>query len=153
MFKRLNYFMISSISPFDIINIVVPEPELTPPRSFSWISASNAAAVNPNGIDTISTSGVNTFFTNGKSTFINGWKTLERRVFDNFLFVEEHCVKRVRIRSYSDPHFPAFGPNTESYFSPHFPAFPSSWTEYGKTLRTPRIRPECGKIREKCGPE
>ena len=27
-----------------------------------------------------------------------------------------HCVKNVRIRNYSSPHFPAFGPNTEKYF-------------------------------------
>ena len=33
----------------------------------------------------------------------------------------EHCVKSVRIRSYSGPHIPAFGLNTE--------------TEYGETLR------------------
>ena len=26
-----------------------------------------------------------------------------------------HCVKNVRIRSYSDPHFPAFRLNTERY--------------------------------------
>ena len=26
-----------------------------------------------------------------------------------------HCVKSVRIQSYSDPYFPAFGLNTESY--------------------------------------
>ena len=26
-----------------------------------------------------------------------------------------HCVKRLRIRSYSGPHFPAFGLNTERY--------------------------------------
>ena len=26
-----------------------------------------------------------------------------------------HCTKNVRIRSYSGPHFPAFGLNTESY--------------------------------------
>ena len=32
-----------------------------------------------------------------------------------------HCVKSVRIRSYSGPHFPAFGLNTERYsvFSPN----------------------------------
>ena len=32
-----------------------------------------------------------------------------------------HCVKRVRIRSYSGPHFPAFGLNTPyiSVFSPN----------------------------------
>ena len=27
-----------------------------------------------------------------------------------------HCMKSVRIRSYSGPHFPAFGLNTERYF-------------------------------------
>ena len=26
---------------------------------------------------------------------------------------EEHCMKSVRIRSYSDPHFPASGLNTD----------------------------------------
>ena len=26
-----------------------------------------------------------------------------------------HCVKSVRVRSYSDPQFPAFGLNTERY--------------------------------------
>ena len=32
-----------------------------------------------------------------------------------------HCVKSVRIRSYSGPHFPTFGLNTERYsvFSPN----------------------------------
>ena len=31
-----------------------------------------------------------------------------------------HCVKSVRIRSYSGPHFPAFGLNTVRYcLSPH----------------------------------
>ena len=28
---------------------------------------------------------------------------------------EEHCVKTVRIRGYSGPHFSAFGLNTERY--------------------------------------
>ena len=28
----------------------------------------------------------------------------------------DHCVKSVRIMSYSGPHFPAFGLNTERYF-------------------------------------
>ena len=30
-------------------------------------------------------------------------------------FISVHCVKSVRIRSYSGPHFPAFGLNTERY--------------------------------------
>ena len=29
---------------------------------------------------------------------------------------DSHCVKSVRIRSYSGPYFLAFGLNTESYF-------------------------------------
>ena len=40
-----------------------------------------------------------------------------------------HCVKRLRIRSHSGSHFPAFGVNTEIY---------------GVSLR---IQSECGKIR------
>ena len=30
-----------------------------------------------------------------------------------------HCVKSVRIRSYSSPYFPSFGLNTERSVSPH----------------------------------
>ena len=38
---------------------------------------------------------------------------------ENFTFCTViHCVKSVRIRSYSGPHFPAFGMNTESYSVP-----------------------------------
>ena len=37
--------------------------------------------------------------------------------------IKDHCVKSVRIRSYSGTHFPAFGLNTEkpylSVFSPN----------------------------------
>ena len=45
-----------------------------------------------------------------------------------------HCVKNVRIRSYSGPHFPAFGLNTERYtVSLH-------------------IHSECGKIRTRITP-
>ena len=45
-----------------------------------------------------------------------------------------HCVKNVRIRSYSGPYFPAFGLNTE---------------RYGVSLR---IQSECGKIRTRITP-
>ena len=44
-------------------------------------------------------------------------------------FTNYHCVKSARIRSYSGPHFPAFGMNTE---------------RYGLSLP---IQSECGKIR------
>ena len=45
-----------------------------------------------------------------------------------------HCVKTVLIRSYSGPHFPAIGLNTEIY---------------GVSLR---IQSECGKIRTRITP-
>ena len=42
--------------------------------------------------------------------------------------MKQHCVKSVRIWSYSDPHFPAFGLNSE---------------RYGVSLH---IQSECGKM-------
>ena len=51
-------------------------------------------------------------------------------VFMSFL----GCVKSVRIRSYSVPHFPAFGLNTE---------------RYSLSLR---IQSECGKMRTRITP-
>ena len=45
-----------------------------------------------------------------------------------------HCVKSVRIRSYSDPYFPAFGQNTE---------------RYGPSLC---IQSKCGKMRTRITP-
>ena len=45
-----------------------------------------------------------------------------------------HCVKSVRIRSYSGPHFPAFGLNTE---------------RYGVSVH---IQLECGKMRTRITP-
>ena len=32
-----------------------------------------------------------------------------------FFFIHNHCVKTVRVRSFSCPYFPAFGLNTERY--------------------------------------
>ena len=48
--------------------------------------------------------------------------------------LELRCVKSVRIRSYSVPHFPAFGLNTE---------------RYSVSLR---IQPECEEIRNRITP-
>ena len=45
-----------------------------------------------------------------------------------------HCAKSVRIRSYSDLYFPAFGLNTE---------------RYGVSLR---IQSRCGKVRTRITP-
>ena len=44
---------------------------------------------------------------------------------------DSDCVKSVRIRSYTGPHFPAFGLNTEGYS---------------------RIQTECGKMRTRITP-
>ena len=45
-----------------------------------------------------------------------------------------HCVKSVRIRSYSDPHLSGFGLNTERYSI------------------SPRIESECGKMWTRINP-
>ena len=50
------------------------------------------------------------------------------------VFIINARVESVRIRSYSGPHFPAFGLNTE---------------RYGVSLR---IQSECGKIRTRITP-
>ena len=47
---------------------------------------------------------------------------------------KQHCIKSVRIRSYSGPHFPAFGPNPETY---------------SVSLR---IQSKCGKMRTRITP-
>ena len=51
----------SSISSFDIISVVVPDPQI-----YLQIpaSAADAAAVNPNGIKTLLANGLITFFIN-----------------------------------------------------------------------------------------
>ena len=57
-----------------------------------------------------------------KCNAIQIWKVKE-------IIIEMHCVKTVRIPSYSGPHFPAFGLNTERYSV------------------SPRIQSECGRMR------
>ena len=46
----------------------------------------------------------------------------------------QHCIKIVRVRSYSGPHFPAFGLNTERYSV------------------SIRIQSECGKMQTRITP-
>ena len=50
------------------------------------------------------------------------------------LILYKHCMKNVRIRSFSGPHFPAFGLNTE---------------RYSVSLR---IQSECGKMQTRISP-
>ena len=58
----------SSISPFDINSVAVPDPKI-----FLCITASaaDAAAVNPNGIKKLLANGLITFFINGNPVFSN----------------------------------------------------------------------------------
>ena len=69
------------------------------------------------------------FFTQSKVTYL-----LNVSVFKGLLQSLTHCVKSVRIRSYSGPHYPTFRLNTE---------------RYEVSLR---INSECGKIRTRITP-
>ena len=78
----------SSISLFDIINVLFPDP-----HTFLCISAPAAedAAVNPKGVKTILANGLITIFFNGNPFFSNGSSNLPRNppdciIFDNWLF-------------------------------------------------------------------
>ena len=63
----------SSISSFDIISVVVPDPKI-----FLCIpaSAADAAVVNPDEIKTLLANGLITFFINGNPVFSNGPRSL-----------------------------------------------------------------------------
>ena len=101
--RDLTIFIISFIFSLEIINVVVPDPNI-----FLWIAASiaYAAAVNPNGIKTLLTNGFTRMFIKGKPVFSNGPRSLPRNppdyvilcnlVFDNFILAEEPCAKALR---------------------------------------------------------
>ena len=57
--------MISSISSFEIINVVVPNANI-----FYCIPLSAAATINPNAIKTLLVNVLGTFFIKGKKVFI-----------------------------------------------------------------------------------
>ena len=71
--RDLIIFIISSISLFEIINIVIPDP-----KTFFCTAASVAdnIAVNLNGVKTILANGLGTFIIKGKPVFSNGFKCL-----------------------------------------------------------------------------
>ena len=88
--------MISFFSSFEIINVVVLDPNI-----FLWIAASVAytAAVNPNGIATLLANGLSTFLIKGYPVFSNDPKILPKNppdfpilcnlVFDSLILAEE----------------------------------------------------------------
>ena len=67
----LSIFIVSSISSFEIINAVVPDPQFF---FRTDVSVADAAVVNPNGIKTIFANDLSAFFINGKPPVINGLK-------------------------------------------------------------------------------
>ena len=73
----------SSISLFNIIIVVFPDPYI-----FLCISASaaDAAAVNPEGINTLLDNGVITFFINGNPVFNKGLSNLPKTPPDCIIF-------------------------------------------------------------------
>ena len=71
-----------------------------------------------------------------KKTFKSCYQVLQKAPSQMF---DQHCVKSIRIRSYSAPYFPAFGLNMERYFV----SFPIQ-CEYRK-IRT-RITPSTGSV-------
>ena len=95
--------MISFISLFEIINVVVLDPNI-----FLWIAVSivYAAPVNPNDIKTLLANGLSTFFIKGNPVFSNGSKSLPKYppdcpilcnwVFDYFILAEELFAKALR---------------------------------------------------------
>ena len=87
--RSLTIFVISFISLFEIINVVLPDP-----YTFSWIAASFAdtVAVNPNGIRTLLANGLNTFPIKGKPVFSNGPKSLPKNFPDCPIYATELLI-------------------------------------------------------------
>ena len=95
--------MTSFISSLEIIDIVIPDPNI-----FLWIAVSvaDAAAVNSNGIKTLLASGLRIFIIKGDRVFSSGPKILIKNssdchilsnwVFYNFILAEELSGKVLR---------------------------------------------------------
>ena len=93
----------SSISSFDIISVIVPEPKTF---LFIHVSAADAAAVNPDRIKTLLGNGLIIFFINDNPVFNNKARRLTRnppdciildnRVFKNLISADELFAKSLR---------------------------------------------------------
>ena len=75
----------TSISSFEIINIVVPDPKIWLASSIA--AAVDAAAVNPIGIKVFLTNGLSTFLIRGKPVFNNDPKSLPKNPSDFRQFI------------------------------------------------------------------
>ena len=85
----LTNFTISFILSFEIINVVLPDPNI-----FLWIAASvaYATAVNPNSIKTLLTNGLSTFFIKDDLVFINYYNW----VIANFMLADKLFAKALQ---------------------------------------------------------
>ena len=101
--RDLIIFMISFISSLEIIYVVVQDPDI-----FLWIAVSvaDAAAVNPNGIKTLSANDLSKCLIKGNPVFSNGPKNLPKNppycpilcnwVFDNLILAEKLLAKALQ---------------------------------------------------------
>ena len=95
--------MISLISSLEIINVVLPDPNIL---LLVAASVADADAVNPNGSETLLANCLSTFHVKGNPVFSNGPKRLPKNppdcsilctwVFDDFLLAKELFVKVLR---------------------------------------------------------
>ena len=81
--RNLTIF-ISSISLFEIITAVVPDPKFI---FLIAASVAEAAAIKPNGIKTLYANGVTAFFINGKPADINGLRKLRNPPSSRVIFL------------------------------------------------------------------
>ena len=99
--------IVSYISSFEIINVVIPDP-----KTYFWIAASvaDAAVVNPNCIKTLLANGLSTFFIKGKPFLVMVLKSLPKTppdcpildswVFNNFVLADQLFAKALwRLKS------------------------------------------------------
>ena len=99
----LTIFIISFISSFEIINVLVPDP-----KCFLWTAAfvADAAGVNPNRIETLLANGLSTCPIKSNPVLSNGAKILPKNppdyrilynwVFDNFNLADEPFAEALR---------------------------------------------------------
>ena len=130
--------MISSISSFESINVVIPDP-----KTFFWIAASVAvaAAVNPNGIKTLLANDLSTSSVKGKQAFSNSPKSLPGNppdytilcnwVFENFIWTAELFATASRnLKTCVLVDNNIFGKSVSSLESPttfHLTSFKRTW--------------------------
>ena len=78
-YQEILIFIMSSISSFDIIRIVIPDPKI-----FLCIpaSAADVAAVNTNGINTLLTNGLGIFL-----LVVNQFLVMHREVYQKILLI------------------------------------------------------------------